>query len=194
MTPRLLKTAAVLVAAVLAVTGCGDDDEGDTPVDTSTIPATAPGGDLLCDFLPTESAALALGGEVAAEGGQVSRDSQGVLSGAGCRVTVDGGSDVALRVLVDFMMGNARTGFEDGLADPEQYHPLPDDQGLGYSFTDGAAGEARLSSGDYLIEVTVAAPAEGRDAEADAVAIAQQVSQTLEIPAEWTLQGTAPSR
>ncbi|MBB5785542.1 hypothetical protein [Jiangella mangrovi] len=191
---RLLKTAAVLVAAVLAVAGCGGDDEGDTPVDTTTIPATAPGGDLLCDFLPAESAALALGGEVAAEGGQVSRDSQGALSGAGCRVTVDGGSDVALRVLVDFMMGSARTGFEDGLADPETYHQLPDDQGLGYTFADGEAAQARLSSGDYIVEVHIDAPAEGRDGEADAAAIAQQVTQTLEIPQEWTLQGTPPSR
>ncbi|PZF80507.1 hypothetical protein [Jiangella anatolica] len=191
---RLLKTAAVLVAAVLAVAGCGDDDEGDTPVDTTTIPATAPGGELLCDFLPAESAALAVGGEVSAEGGQVTRDTAGVLTSAGCRITVDGGDDVVLRVLVDYMMGNARVGFEDGLADPETYHQLPDDQGLGYSFTDGGAGQARLSSGDYLIEVTISAPAEGRDGEADAVAIAQQVTQTLEIPQEWTLQGTPPTR
>lgn len=191
---RLLKTAAVLVAAAMAVAGCGDDDEGDTPVDTSTIPVTAPGGELLCDFLPAESASLALGGDVSAEGGQVSRDTQGVLTGAGCRVTVDGGSDVALSVLVDYMMGNARTGFEDGLADPETYHQLPDDQGLGYTFSDGGAAQARLSSGDYLVEVRVAAPAEGRDGEADAAAIAQQVTQTLEIPQEWTLQGSAPTR
>lgn len=191
---RLLKTAAVLVAAVVAVAGCGDDDEGDTPVDTSTIPATAPGGELLCDFLPAESASLALGGEVSAEGGQVSRDNQGVLTGAGCRVTVDGGSDVALSVLVDYMMGNARTGFEEGLADAETYHQLPDDQGLGYTFSDGGAAQARLSSGDYLVEVRVTAPAEGRDGEADAAAIAQQVTQTLEIPQEWTLQGSAPTR
>ncbi|TDD69245.1 hypothetical protein E1262_13030 [Jiangella aurantiaca] len=191
---RLLKTAAVLVAAVLAVAGCGDDDEGDTPVDTSTIPATAPGGELLCDFLPAESAALALGGEVSAEGGQVTRDTQGVLTSAGCRVTVDGGSDVALSVLVDYMMGSARTGFEDGLADAETYHQLPDDRGLGYTFTDGDTAQARLSRGDYLVEVRIAAPAESRDGEADAAAIAQQVGQTLEIPEEWTLQGTPPSR
>lgn len=190
---RLLKTAAVLVAAVLAVAGCGDDDEGDTPVDTSTIPATAPGGELLCDFLPAESAALALGGEVSADG-QVTRDTQGVLTSAGCRVTVDGGDDVALRVLVDYMMGNARTGFEDGLADAETYHQLSDAQGLGYTFTDGSTAQARLSRGDYLIEVRIAAPAEGRDGEADAAAIAQQVGQTLEIPEEWTLQGTPPVR
>lgn len=193
MTPRLLKTAAVLVAAVLAVAGCGDDDEGDTPVDTTTIEPTAAGGELLCDFLPAESATLALGGEVAAEG-QATRDSQGALSSAGCRVTVDGGGDVALRVLVDFMMGNARTGFEDGLADPETYHQLPDEQGLGYTFADGDGAQARLSSGDYLVEVRIAAPAEGRDGEADAAAIAQQVTRTLEIPQEWTLQGTPPSR
>lgn len=190
-------TAAVVAAvSLMTAAGCSEDNEGDTPVDQpSAMSSTAPDGERLCDFLPRESAALALGDDgVTAQGGQVSRDSQGTLVGAACRVSVGEDADVALAVMVDYMMGAARGGFEDGIADSERYNQLPDDQGLGYSWVDDGIGEARLSRGDYLIEVTVSGGAEGRDPEADAVALAQQVTATLEIPDEWTLPDTPPSR
>ena len=53
-----------------------------------------PGGELLCDFLPRESAALALGADGFEESsGSLARDAAGRLSGAGCSVTLDGQDD-----------------------------------------------------------------------------------------------------
>ncbi|PSL06783.1 hypothetical protein CLV30_102171 [Haloactinopolyspora alba] len=150
---------------------------------TSTpLSSEAPSGDQLCDFVPRQSVVEVLGTEeFEVQGGNVSRDSADALSGAACQLAVDG--DVVVSVMVGFMLGYAGNGFREGL----------------YSWTDTGddgpvTGEARLSRGDYLIDVEVVGIAEGRDAETDAVGLAQQVIQTLEIPDEWTLQGTAPSR
>lgn len=194
---RRVTTVLAMVSVLLMVACSGEDNGGDNPVDeTSAMSGVAPDGELLCDFVPRESAVLALGADdVTADDGQVARDSQGALVGAGCGVTVGDDDENKVSVLVDYMLGAARGGFEDGINDPERYNQLPDDVGLGYSSTDESRGaDARLSRGDYLIEVRVSGGAEGRDHEADAVALAQQVAQTLEIPDEWTLPETPPSR
>lgn len=167
--------------------------------DPSPMTSEAPEGEQLCEFVPQASVVQALGTEdFDIQGGQVSRDSQGALSGAACRVTA--GDDVVLSVMVDFMLGHVKNAFVDGLTDDE-YNQLPDEQGLGYSWTEGAdgsdehaTGEARLSRGDYIIETEVVGIADGRDPGADAMALAQQVTRTLEIPDTWTLPEAAPSR
>ncbi len=190
---------AALVVSVSLLAACGENDEGDLTVeDPAPLSSAVPSGERLCEFVPRSSVEQTLGADsFEVQGGHVSRDSKDALSGAGCRVSVDG--DVVLSVKVDFMLGYAGKGFRDGLKD-EDYNQLADDAGLGYSWSDksgddgAATGEARLSRGDYLIETEVVGIAEGRDPEADAVALAQQASQTLEIPDEWTLSGSPPSR
>ena len=188
---------AALVVSVSILTACGDDEGEPTVEDPTPLSSAAPSGERVCDFVPRASVEQALGTDsFEVDGGHVSRDSAGALSGAGCRVSVDGTGVLAIRV--DFMLGYAGNGFRDGLQD-DRYNQLPADAGLGYSWTDKAddgraTAEARLSRGDYLIETQVVGIAEGRDPEADAVALAQQAGETLEIPDAWALPGTPPSR
>lgn len=196
---RRAVVGAALVLSVSMLSACGGDDEGETTVhDPTPLSSAAPSGDRLCDFLPRASVEQVVGTDsFEVEGGQVSRDSAGALSGAGCRVAVDG--DVVVSVKVDFMLGYAGSGFRDGLKD-ERYNQLPEDAGLGYSWIaksgeDGpTTAEARLSRGDYIIETEVVGIVDGRDPEADAVALAQQAGETLEIPDTWTLPEAPPSR
>src|SRR5690606_40604673 len=112
------------------------------------------------------------------EGGQVSRDSAGALSGAGCRVAVDG--DVVVSVKVDFMLGYAGSGFRDGLKD-ERYNQLPEDAGLGYSWIaksgeDGpTTAEARRSRGDNITETEDVGNVDWHDHDDGWVAVRGQV-------------------
>ena len=191
---------SVAIVAGLALTGCDGDDA--PPADTTALTPQVPDGEYLCEFVPEASVVLALGADELASDGRVTRGPtrgrpDDTLSAATCDVAVE--DDDVLSVDVSYMLGYAGDGFRDRLS-WDEFNQLADDAGLGYSWTDEpdgddpGVGEARLSHGDYLIEVRVVGIAEGRDPEADAVAWAQQTVQTLEIPDEWTWPGQPPSR
>jgi hypothetical protein len=200
---RITRRLSVAAAAAVLATSCGTDEGNETPVDQTTISSSVVGGELLCEFVPRQSAALALGSDDVVEMfGQVPRDSAGEIASASCRIGLDGQDEPALSVAVDWALGSKADSFEDGLRS-DAFHQLPDDHGLGYSWTedadrpDGSRGptsRAVLLHGDRLIDVSILQPADGRDAEADAVAIARQVTQTLELSDEWTLGEVPPSR
>lgn len=189
-------TIAAVTAMVLAAGACSDDAVGDeTEVDLSEIsPSPPPGGELLCDFVPHESVTLALGtGEFAETRGEVSRDTVGELSAAACAVTIDGHDRPALDIAVDWALGSIGGAFRDGL-DDDRYHQLPADAGLGYTWTEDGTARGWLNHGDRIVDVRIAAPAEGRDGEADVAALARQVVATLELAPDWTLPGDPPAR
>ncbi|WP_053207473.1 hypothetical protein [Jiangella muralis] len=197
MIGRSLTRAACAAVLVLALAACSDNGE-ETPM--NPLSTTAPSGDLLSDFVPRESVVLALGtDDVEAPGGSVQHGSEGTLISAGSEVYVDG--DPVLSVTVEQAMGILRSGFEDRLAS-DQYTQLPDDVGLGFSWSEDEeqggesvpVGHAWLAHGIYVVRVSVTGLAEGRDHEADAVALAQQVVQTLELPDAWTLNDPPLSR
>ncbi len=200
---RTTRRLSVAAAAVVLATSCGTDEGSETPVDHTTISSSVPGGELLCEFVPRESAALALGSDDVVElSGQVPRDTAGEVSSASCRIGLDADGEPALSVAVDWALGSKVESFEDGLHSDE-FHQLPDDEGLGYSWTHdadrpdgtrGATARAVILHGDRLIDVSILRPAEGRDAESDAVAIARQVTGTLELGEEWTLGEEPPTR
>lgn len=166
----------------------------------SAMPTTAADGEL-CDFVPRDSVALALGtDEFEVDSGEVSRASDGAISSAGCRVRVN--DELTFTVSVGFAAeGYERNGFEKGL-DRDGYNELPGEVGLGFTWADEtdvddgvvSTGEAWVLYGDYFVRVWIAGLVADRDQEADAAAVAQQVRQTLEIPDEWTLPGPSPSR
>ncbi len=117
-------------------------------------------------------------------------------------MTLDGQDQQALSVDVDWALGILGSGFQERPA-ADGYNQLPDTAGLGFTWTqeetrpdDGEGDTARawLLHGDRIVQVWVAMPPEGRDGEADAAALAQQVAVTLELPAEWTLPGAPPAR
>ncbi|WP_152691133.1 hypothetical protein [Jiangella alkaliphila] len=202
---RGVTMAALTLSLVVLAGGCSDDDSGDdTTVDLSEIaPTPPPGGELLCDFLPRESVVLALGSDGFEESSSLlTRDSAGELSGAGCSVTLDGQDQQALSVDVDWALGILGSGFQERLT-ADGYNQLPDAAGLGFTWTqeetrpddsEGDTTRAWLLHGDRIVQVWVAMPPDGRDSEADAAALAQQVVGTLELPAEWTLAGAPPAR
>jgi hypothetical protein len=123
-----------------------------------------------------------------------------VLVVAGCHIDIDSQRvlDVSVGLLGD---GIQRKIFDEELA-LGRNSQLPDSVGLGYSWVntsedgdnESGVGHAWVNYGDYLLTVGIADVAHGRDHEADAVAIAQQVRQTLGIPDEWTLPGEPPAR
>ncbi|NDL58936.1 hypothetical protein [Phytoactinopolyspora mesophila] len=202
----MMRRVAVLVVAAGAflLAGCsGDDNGGETEMDLSDIPAVPPEGERLCEFLPRQTVALALGtDDFEVTRGDAPRDGQGELVYAACHVALDGQDADALDVSVDWAQGAKMSGFEQDLRN-EDFNQLPEEDGLGFSWKqtanrpDGSRGDtarAWLVRGDRLIDVWITMPVEGRDGEADAAAIAQQVVQTLNISDEWTLPGDPPSR
>lgn len=202
---RHVARTALVVLALAALTGCTSDDNGsETPVDLSEIPATPSADDeLLCDFLPRQSAVLALGTDgFEVTRGETTRDSVGELSFAACHLTIDGQDDSALDINVDWAMGSAVSGLQEDL-NSDRYNQLPESEGLGFTWTDeanrpdgnrGDTAHALLVHGDRLITVWITLPAKGRDGEADAAALARQAVATLEIPDEWTLPDPQPTR
>lgn len=201
---RVTMTAAAVVLTMLTAGCSGGSDDDDTSVDLAEILSTPPpSGELLCDFVPRDSVALALGTDDFEESsGGLTRDSAGELSGAGCNITLDDQEDRALTIGVDWALGILGSGFQDRLT-ADGYNQLPASAGLGFTWIqerdrpDGSRGDtarAWLNHGDRIVQVWLLMPADGRDGEADAAALAQQVIRTLELPAEWTLQGEPPKR
>ena len=210
---RLAATLAGL-ACLATVSACADDastePEGNPSMSQSqtspetnaaALETTAPQGPTVCDFVPRSSATTVLGAEDVDATGEVRRDGKRLVF-ADCKATPTGASDPQLFVHVEDLRGAARDIFERGLADPDRT-PLPDEVGLGYSWTDpegfratstGAVSETWLLRGDALVQVSLWSPPEGRDGEADTTAIAQQVTQTLDLGEEWTLEGAPPAR
>ncbi|WP_106535796.1 hypothetical protein [Haloactinopolyspora alba] len=132
--------------------------------------------------------------------GQVSRTSEGSVSAAGCRIEVD--DELTFTASVGLAAeGYERDGFEKRL-NRDGYDQLPPDVGLGFTWADEqdrggdsvSTGQAWVSYGDYFVRVWIAGIADGRDQEADAAAIAAQLRQTLDIPEQWTLPGSPPTR
>lgn len=187
----LLTAALLLTSGVLA--GCQDDDKGATmDSDTTALSANAPDGPRLCGFVPRASVEHILGDGLEAQG-DVDRDSNNEVGGALCLVTPRGQDTAGVRVHVGFNLGYGRKDFDKGLRD-DRFHQLPASDGLGYSYTAEGAGHARLGHGNYLLEIDVR-KVEGRDAEKDAAALAQQVLATLQLPRDWTIRtAPAPSR
>jgi hypothetical protein len=188
--------AALSTALILPVAACGGTDtEGDS-VSTTPLSAEPPSGTMLCGFVPEESARTVLGTDDVTGAGDVRRDSAEALTGAACDVAVEGDDVESIRERVGFLEGTIRPAFEEGLGN-DSYEHLPDDEGLGYSWTqeqgEDTIGRSRLVQGDYLVEVDLL-PAEGRDPSADAIALAQQVAAGLGLPDEWTLDGEPPTR
>jgi hypothetical protein len=190
-----------LLTAGLLLIACTGDHEG-AEQDMGALPVTAPDGEWLCEFVPRDSVLATLGeDELSAEGSV--HDPQGELALARCRVTLNGQGTSSLDVSVDWASGMTLESFDGGLSD-QRYNQLPDEDGLGFSWTEqkderpdgssGPVGRAQLLRGDHVIDMWIGRPADGRDGEADAVAIAQQVVQTLELGDEWTLPGEPPRR
>ncbi|WP_123788384.1 hypothetical protein [Phytoactinopolyspora halophila] len=172
--------------------------------DTEELAPTPPASEMLCDFLPLETVATITDTDDVEARGGADRDATGEFAGVGptCRVKVNGEDRDVVRVRAYWAEGIGKSNFESGLTD-DRYNQLPEETGLGFSWTEenGSSGnasnksaEARLLYGDRLIEVRVAQVVEGRDPEADAIAVAQQVIETLELDDEWTLPGDPPSR
>lgn len=198
---------AVGALAWVALVACseGDEEGRDDPVSSETIPASAPtDGELLCDFVPRDSVVLALGrDEFEVTRGEVLREPKGALQGASCALAPTGTDYEMLTVDVAHPMGYVGSVFEDALADTERYAQLPEEIGVGVYQKDpigrrpggekGPVGFAQLSRGNWLVSVYIVLPADGRDSSADAVALVQQVVDTLEISDEWTLRGDPPS-
>ncbi len=198
----IVRLIGALIVAIMILSACGSDNDSEDPVsDMSAIPTTAPDGEMLCDFIPRESVALALGtDEFEVDNGEVSRASDGAISSAGCRIRVN--DELTFTASVGLAAeGYERNGFEKRL-DRDDYNQLPGEAGLGFTWADNSdleggtvsTGEAWVLYGVYFVRVWVAGLVEDRDHEADAAAVAQQARQTLNIADEWTLPGSPPSR
>ncbi|WP_123788385.1 hypothetical protein [Phytoactinopolyspora halophila] len=192
-----------VAAVALAISGCtGDDDGVNHRAQIDELPATAPPGELLCDMLPVDTVTTVTGtGDVEAEGG-ADRDSSGKFAGTPrCRIMIEGEHGDILHGNVPWAEGNSLNSFEAGL-DDDRFNQLPDEVGLGFSWTEenssgessSTRGHARLLHGSRVVEMDLAQMVEGRDPEADAIAVAQQVIETLELGDEWILPGDPPSR
>lgn len=203
------RTLAVTLACGLLLTGCGTEDYSrakgsptmSSSPSTDALPATPPDGPRLCDFLPRQTAVTLLGTDDLSTAGEV-RGQGGRALVAECKARPAGAGDPLLFVHVESLQGAVRGIFERDLRSPDR-HQLPDEVGLGYSWTDpagyratstGPVSETWLLRGDALVQVSVWSPPEGRPAEQDTTAVAQQVVATLDLDESWTLPGRPPGR
>lgn len=186
------------VAAVLLITGCtsGSGANSKTSALPTPLPTSVAGDGLVCGIVPRVTVATALGRtDFSASGGVVpaaSRNPDGTqFASARCQVTVSrGGESPALdftirRVAVtdlDIVRGARKHAYE---------YTYPSDVGIGFAFRESyhdaagksyRSGESGMIRGDWTITMGIQAPADGRDAMTDAIALMNLVVSALKIP------------
>jgi hypothetical protein len=176
--------AAALVAASLTA-ACSDD--GGDAVSHTPLATTAPGGsDLLCDIVPRQSVATALGyepGAVETNHGDTTTlttdPNTGHVNGR-CLIRSATRSEMALTVTVLWPSTEQQQAVQAKLTEGTDY-TFPSDFAEGYADGSPSSAVAEVIWGDYVVTVVDNEPADGRDPLKDSVALVHQVIDAIDL-------------
>lgn len=181
---RSLAAAVATAALASGLAACSNSDDGPGN-DTAPLPTAAPGdSDLLCNIVPRDSVAAALGrdpGDLETNNGDVTELTEDPITGhlnGRCRIRSDTRSEPALTVVVQWPSTEDQSVVRSRVAGAD--YTFPRDFAEGYaSRSPGGGATAQVIWDDYVVTVADDEPARGRNALEDSVALVHQVIDAI---------------
>lgn len=182
---------AACVLAVTALTAC----EADKEPDVSSTPNPSSQGELICGFVPKAEVLSMVGSPDVAGTGTAIEQRGSEVSWGNCFVRTGTGTVTAVEVTVDSAHTNSiGSTYLKWAKEPHpgrKAFPAANPTGFAepkYGFTPSPGEKVRTGAfaayvrGDWFITIRNHRPAAGRDAVADAAALAQSIAATLQLP------------